>query len=210
MGIHRAQSLVLLFLLCTCSLLAPFLENTKYRCYTDDCKIYLPLAHNCPGSIQRLLTCLEYVKFCMAMNFLSFDESKTEVILFRPNNTSCNPLINYSWLGSYTKQHVTNLGVIMDLDFKFNKQISSVLQKSFIQLRQISKLKPVLSRQDMEKVIHAFISTQLDYCNAPYVGVSQAFLSHLQHVQNAASRLLTGTHRHEHIYPVLSSLASCL
>lgn len=42
----------------------------------------------------------------------------------------------------------------------------------------------------MEKVIHACISTRLDYCNALYVGVS----------------LLTGAHRHEHVTPILSCL----
>lgn len=34
-----------------------------------------------------------------------------------------------------------------------------------------------------------FVSTRLDYCNAIYVGVSQASLSRLQLVQNAAARL---------------------
>lgn len=73
-------------------------------------------------------------------------------------------------------------------------------------MRQIAKLKPVLSKRDMEKVIHAFISIWLDYCNALYVGVSQGSLAHLQLVQNAAACLLTGTHRHEHVIPILSSL----
>lgn len=65
------------------------------------------------------------------------------------------------------------------MDFKFNKQISSVLQKNFFQLLQIAKLKSVLSRHDLEKIMHAFISTRLDYCNALYAGVSQSSLSHL-------------------------------
>jgi len=59
---------------------------------------------------------------------------------------------------------------------------------------------------DFEKVIHCFISTKLDYCNALYIGVSQASLSRLQLVQNAAARLLTRTGRREHITPVLASL----
>ncbi len=50
----------------------------------------------------------------------------------------------------------------------------------------------------MESVIHAFISSRLDYCNGLYLGVSQSLFSHLQLVQNAAARLLTS--------PVLISL----
>jgi len=81
------------------------------------------------------------------------------------------------------------LGVIMDCDFKFNKQIAAVVQKSFLQLGQIAKLKPVLTRQDFEKVIRVFTTTRLDYCNGLYSGVSQSALSRLQLVQNAAARL---------------------
>jgi len=58
----------------------------------------------------------------------------------------------------------------------------------------------------MESVMHAFISSRLDYCNALYLGVSQSLLSRLQLVQNAAARMLTGTRKREHISPVLSSL----
>lgn len=58
----------------------------------------------------------------------------------------------------------------------------------------------------MEKVVHAFVSSHLDYCNVLYLGVSQASLSRLQLVQNSAARLLTGSKRREHISPVLIKL----
>ncbi len=50
----------------------------------------------------------------------------------------------------------------------------------------------ILSFEDMETVIHAFISSRLDYCNSLYLGFSKNLLSRLQLVQNAAARLLTG------------------
>lgn len=57
----------------------------------------------------------------------------------------------------------------------------------------------------LEKAIHAFISSRLDYCNALYVGTSQSSISRLQFVQNAAACLLTNNPRREHITPVLYS-----
>ncbi len=98
------------------------------------------------------------------------------------------------------------VGVILDSDFKLDKQINTVVKSNFFQLRLLSKIKSFLSFGDFERVIHAIISTQPDYCNALYVGVSQASLSRLQLVQNAAARQLTGTHKQEHISPVLVSL----
>ena len=81
-----------------------------------------------------------------------------------------------------------------------------MVKASFFQLGLLAKVKPYLSQKDLEKVIHAFITSPLDYCNSLYVGIDQAELNRLQLVQNAAAHLLTGTKKREHITPVLSSL----
>jgi len=46
-------------------------------------------------------------------------------------------------------------------------------------------LKSILFFADLETVIHAFISTRLNYCNALYAGINQFSLMRLQQVQNA-------------------------
>lgn len=51
----------------------------------------------------------------------------------------------------------------------------------------MAKFKANLSRQNFEAVIHFFITTQLDYCNGLYVGVSGSSVAHLQRVQNVAT-----------------------
>lgn len=70
----------------------------------------------------------------------------------------------------------------------------------------MARIKPLFLRQHFETVIHAFVTSRLDNYNALYVGVSWSSIAHLQLVQNAAARLLTGTHKQEHIYPILASL----
>ncbi len=84
--------------------------------------------------------------------------------------------------------------------------INSVVKSSFFQLRLLSKAKSFLSFKELERVIHAFASSRLDYCNSLYMGISQSNINRLQMVQNAAARLLTGTRRFDHISPVLCSL----
>lgn len=99
-----------------------------------------------------------------------------------------------------------NLGVMFDSAFKLDKQISSVVKTSFFQLRLLSKVMVYLPPHDFERVIHAFISSHIDYCNSLYVGLDQSSLRHLQAVQNVAARLLTGKRRRDHITPVLASV----
>ncbi len=99
----------------------------------------------------------------MASDFLKFNEEKTEVMIFRPGNTCDPPDLDLSVIKPYVKPNVKNLGVIMDSDFKMDKQINSVIKSIFFQLRQLSKVKYFLSFNGFERVIHAFISTRLDF-----------------------------------------------
>ncbi len=73
-------------------------------------------------------------------------------------------------------------------------------------MRLISKIKPFLSRKDLEKVIHAFIFSRLDYRNSLYYGVQDKSLDRLQPIQNAAASVFTGARKNEHFTPVLREL----
>ena len=56
------------------------------------------------------------------------------------------------------------------------------------------------------RLVHAFLTSRLYYCNALLSGCSNKSLNGLQLVQNAAARILTGTNRRDHITPSLASL----
>ncbi len=96
--------------------------------------------------------------------------------------------------------------LFFDPSLKFDKQINSVVKSAFFQFRMIAKIKSFLSFKDLETVIHAFISSRLDYCNSLYLGVAESCLSGLQLVQNSAARFLTKTRKRESITPVLVGL----
>ncbi len=110
-----------------------------------------------------------------------------------------------TYLGSwsdYCHAQIRNLGVVQATIYK---QINAVVKSCFFQIRSIARLKPILSRKDLEKVINAFVLSRLDYCNVLYVESCQTTISHLQLVQNAAARLLVGANKSHHISPILAS-----
>ena len=53
---------------------------------------------------------------------------------------------------------VRNLGVILDSDLNFNSHIKSITSAAFYHLKNIARIKGIVSKPDLEKVIHAFVS----------------------------------------------------
>ena len=63
-----------------------------------------------------------------------------------------------------------------------------------------------MSKDDLEKLIHAFISSRVDYCNGLFTGLPKKNLKQLQMIQNAAATVLTKTKRTDHITHILKYL----
>ena len=55
-------------------------------------------------------------------------------------------------------------------------------------LTNISKTRTYLDRESTEAIIHAFVTTNLDYSNAILNGLPKALLNRLQLVQNQEQR----------------------
>ena len=101
---------------------------------------------------------------------------------------------------------VKSLGVILDSTLSMEAQVANAACLAFFHLRQARQLAPYLSTPDLATVIHATVTSRLDFCNSLYAGLPLNLLRKLQLVQNAAARVLTGTGWRAHITPVLSQL----
>ena len=63
-----------------------------------------------------------------------------------------------------------------------------------------------MDQTSCERLIHAYVSSKLDYCNSLLFGLPSAKLDIIQRIQNNAARLVTRTRRTEHITPVMFRL----
>ncbi len=77
---------------------------------------------------------------------------------------------------------------------------------SFYQPCVLSKIKHFLNATTLEIVVHAFITSRLDYCNSLYCGISKSQITRLQLVQNAAARFIQNSRKCDHITPILRAL----
>ena len=88
----------------------------------------------------------------------------------------------------------------------FDQLIKEITKITFYQLRNIAKIRSFLSTADAEILIHASISSRLDYCNALFSSLLCESTKSLQMVQNAAATVLTRSRKFDHITPILASL----
>ena len=145
----------------------------------------------------------------MNLNFLQLNSSKTEAMLIgTPHQIkSCSiTTISFSGHNLTLSPSVTNLGVKLDPQLNLETHIKQLCKTSFFHLRNISKLRSTLTLPDAEKLVHAFISSRLDYCNALFFGIPSKSLQRLQYIQNCAARILMRVRKYDHITPILRSL----
>ncbi|KAI5622818.1 hypothetical protein C0J50_17696, partial [Silurus asotus] len=83
-------------------------------------------------------------------------------------------------------------------------KINQVTKTAFFHLRNISKLRNMFSISDAEKLVHAFITSRIDYCNALLGECPASLINKLRIVQNVAARVLTRSRKYDYITPILS------
>ncbi len=73
-------------------------------------------------------------------------------------------------------------------------------------LRNFSHVRSHFDKSSFETLMHAFISSRLDYCNSLFANLPASTLRPLQLVQNYAARLILRRSKFSHITPVLYEL----
>ncbi len=143
----------------------------------------------------------------MTNNFLLLNSDKTEILLIGPKNSTQNLLDHNLQLDGcpVPSSTVKHLGVVLDRNISFENYISHVTKTAFFHLRNIAKLRNMLRVSDAEKLVHAFMTSRLDYCNALLGGCPASSINKLHIVQNAAARVITRSRKYDHITPILQS-----
>lgn len=180
-----------------------------FHCYADDTQLYLSIRPDQTDQVGKLTACIKDIKTWMTLNYLLLNPEKTEIIVVGPKgprDSLSDQLHLLDSLSVAPSSTVRNLGVLFDQDLSFSAHVNLACKSAYFHLRNIAKIRKFLPKSDAEKLIHAFVTSRLDYCNSLFAACPKKYIRNFQLVQNAAARLLTGTKRMEHITPVLESL----
>ena len=109
--------------------------------------------------------------------------------------------------GIASKGHcIRNLGTWFDSKMSMLSHINKTCSSAFYYLYNMRRIRKYLSRSVTESLVHAFITSRIDYCNSLLYGLPNSHIMKLQRIQNAAARLVTGTPRFCHVTPLLFHL----
>lgn len=147
----------------------------------------------------------------MDCNGLKLNDSKSEFLMIGSSQMlskvkpeTCEIRIGDSSVKS--SNFVRNLGVIVDSNLSLRNHVTHLCQSVRFQLRNFGSIRKYFTKFAAEQLIHALISSRLDFCNSLFCNLPQREISRIQRLQNCAARLLTYTKKTTHITPVLRSL----
>ena len=61
----------------------------------------------------------------------------------------------------------------------------------------VKRVRRSLDTESVKTLVHAFVTSRVDYCNSVLSSAPKKVMDKLQHVQNVAARLVTGTRKYE-------------
>ena len=99
-----------------------------------------------------------------------------------------------------------NLGVMFDCHLNMEYQIQNICKSAYFHLRNIGAVRSHLPDSATVQLVHALITSRLDYCNSLLYGIPKHKTDRLQRVHNIAARIVARCPKFTNITPVLYEL----
>ena len=161
------------------------------HCFAYDTQLYLSFKSDDKSSLNEAISainrCISDLRNWMIRDRLMINDDKTELILkgTRQQLGKINDVCNIS---------------VVDCDIYPSPCFRN------LDLHNIRRIKKYLSRDSLLTLIHAFITSRLDYGNGLVYGLPNSQIVKLQRVQNAAARLIPSLSKYSHVFPALYQL----
>ena len=171
-------------------------NSPKYHLYADDTQLYIPLTPtNSALSLETLTTTFTDILSWVNLNKLLLNPSKTEFLLIgtKQQRLKFSDLTNLSLSNDIipVSSSARNLGFIFYSDMSFSDQINSVSNACHFHIRDIRRIRHLLSLSAATALANSLVSSKLDYCNSLYSDISRTNLNKLQRIQNSLARVIT-------------------
>ena len=165
-------------------------HDIPFHLYADDTQLHLSFTSFCPKHIshakETVELCVKDIGDWMLCDKLKPNQNKTKLLVvssrYRPR-----PPLNHIKIGDDVIspcEHAKNLGVGFHQYFDFSEHVKMTCKIAFFRIWGIAKISRYLSHDTAKTIVHAYITSRLDYCNALYYGFPKYLIDRLQLVQN--------------------------
>ena len=178
--------------------------------YADDTQLYISIGlyEDRPVALAKLELCIKDILVWCITNGLACNPGKTEIVHFLSRFSSFSTIrgININGINISPSSDARNPGVTVDSHLQMTKHVNNLCKSAFLAIRNIGEIRKYLDRANCERLVHAFVTAELDSCNSLLVGLPNSEIEKLLRVQNSAARLIIGIKRGKDITPVLYHL----
>ena len=188
-------------------------HGLSFHGYADDSNNYTSFSLSDRNSYENALHMIANstadIKRWMSQNMLKLNDTKTEVlVIVRPKQKDSfgQESVQIADALIQPSESAKGLGVWFDRHMSLDVEIQNRCRVMLFHLRSIRTIRPYITQSACEKLVHALISSRLDYSNSLLAGLPKKKLSLLQRIQNMAARLVTNSRKSDHITPILRSL----
>ena len=158
---------------------------------------------------NEVVNCVNRIVTWSHAHFMKINPEKTELMLLYPSSLRKEVIIKGVILEGQCirfSNQVKNVGVWIDSNLSMNKHVNSIVSHCYKILKDIGRIKKFLERSQLERILHAVISSRLDQCNSLLVNMSKENMHKYQKLQNSAARLILGRRRRDSASAALREL----
>ena len=185
-------------------------HNIYFHHCADDTQLLLAFDKDSVSfAFHKMEICIDAVSTWLTNNQLKLNCDKTEFVVFRSrfsNVTPTFPTLNVGGEQIHISSTVRNLGAYFDQTMTLDHHVTNLCRSANWQLRKISRLRKYLDNKSCEILVHAFITSRLDFLNSLLSGLPDSSIRKLQKIQNTAARIVKRKGRNCHITPILKEL----
>ena len=142
----------------------------------------------------------------MTQNLLKLNDNKTNSASAHCVKSLKTPALQMGASLISPNGSVKSLGVIFDQCINMHEHVTSVCWAAYYHLKNIHCLKAFFIQEALVTVVHAFVTSRIDYCNSLLYGISDYNINCLQRIQKSAARIVTNTRKYDHISPIFQKL----
>ena len=146
----------------------------------------------------------------MASNYLKLNDDKTEVLVIGSCHDIKSKVKPFKIkIGDHEIEpthEARNIGVVFDANLSMAPHVSKMSKSLWYHLYNISKIRQFLDRKSVESLVHALLTSKMDFCNTLLFNIPNLHLKPLERIQKAAARMILQQSKYDDAFPLMKQL----